>query len=358
MKRFFKINSQVAHLLGLLSLVVMIALAVAVKERDIRNPTGAQNLEATYHALLTIESLRQNTIRDHWLLPTVTLGQESDAFIPWGATVPTKSGDYIYTSFTPPGFLFPYTVFEIFDLQPTVKNLARFNMIIGATVGFALYLLILRLLYQLGWSPRTAIIAALTGVSIALFSREAFLATGIIYWPHAFYQIIFVASVHLVFNILTQRVDGRDWLISSRILLALLFLGAWTEWTGYVFNMGLVVILWFQNINSELRKFALKAIVVTTAAGVVTLLHYGLAVGFQEALHAFIGRFFARSTQAGSFSELISGYGLSYGLYLLIVLVILIRGYLFDANLAQSAIGNRQSYRLFCSHQCCHYLSI
>ena len=340
MKRFFKTNKQVTHLLGLLSLVVMISLAVAIKERDIRNPSGAQNLVATYHALLTIESLRKNNIRDHWLLPTVTLGQDSDAFIPCGATVPTKSGDYIYTSFTPPGFLLPYAVFEILDLQATVKNLARFNMAIGAMVGIALYLLIKRLLLQLGWSNRIAILAALTGASIAFFSREAFLATGIIYWPHALYQIIFLGSLHLFFNVLRERVGGSNWRTSSRILLFLLFLGAWTEWTGYVFNLGLVFILWFQNANLELRKFALKVTVVTTAAGIATLMHYGLTVAFQESLHAFIGRFFARSTQSGSVSELMAGYGLSYGVYLLVVLVFVIKGYLFGASFAQPAISN------------------
>lgn len=65
MKRFFKINKQMVHLLGLLSLLVMLAPAVTIKERDIRNSTGVQNPEVTYHALLTIEFLLQNSIRDN-----------------------------------------------------------------------------------------------------------------------------------------------------------------------------------------------------------------------------------------------------------------------------------------------------
>lgn len=343
MKRFFEIKKQVVNLFGFFTLMGMIVLAVVIKERDIQNPSGAQNLEATYHALLTIESLRQNDIREHWLLPIVTLGQDNDAFIPWGATVPTNSGRYIYTSFTPCGFLLPYMVFEMLDLKATVKNLARMNMTIGAIAGIALYFLVIRLLLQLGLSRRLTIVAALTSVSIAFFSREALLATGIIYWPHALYQIMLLASLHLLFNILTEPVGSRSWRVSSRILYLSLFLGAWTEWTGYVFNLGLVFILWFQTDKPELRKLALKVIVVTTCAGLVTLLHYGLAVGFQESSHAFIGRFFARSTQSGSFSELIGGYGLSYGIYLLVVLVVIIKGYLFGAGSAQSAINNQQA---------------
>jgi uncharacterized membrane protein YhfC len=83
MMKFFEKRPLVIHFLGLQILAVMIIVAVAIKEKDVEKPSGAQSLEATYHELLTIESVRQNKVRDHWLLPTVTLGKESDAFIFW-----------------------------------------------------------------------------------------------------------------------------------------------------------------------------------------------------------------------------------------------------------------------------------
>lgn len=153
------------HVLGIIGLMVMIIISVVIKERDLEESLGAQNLEATYHVLLTVEALRQNPIRDHWLLPTVTLGQEGDAFVPWGSTSPTKSGDYIYTSFNPPSFLLPYVVFKVFDLQPTIRNLARINMIIGAMVGVFFYLLLLRLLLDLKYSFAVALVST----SVAFF---------------------------------------------------------------------------------------------------------------------------------------------------------------------------------------------
>lgn len=334
MKNFFDKKPWLGHLLGLLILTAMIFVAMLIKERDIAKASGAQNLEATYHALLTIESLRQNAIRDHWLLPTVTLGQENDAFVSWGGTVPTESGDFIYTSFTSPGFLLPYITFELIDLKATVKNLARFNMAIGAFFAVALYFFINRLLLLTGASLYIVTMAALVGVSVALFSREALLSTGVIYWPHAFYQVLLVCSLWLLFNILRFGTSHIAVILYSKVLLLLLFLGAWTEWTGYVFNLGLVLILWFQSDKPELRGLALKILTVTAAAGAFTLLHYGLVVGFSESINAFAGRFFARSTQRGSITDLIGGYGLSYGIFLLITLVVVVRGYIFGAGIA------------------------
>ena len=336
MPSFFERKPWLRHLFGFLILTAMIMVAVAIKEKDIAKTSGAQNLEATYHALLTIESLRQNEIRDHWLLPTVTLGQENDAFISWGATVPTRSGDYIYTSFTPPGFLLPYVAFKTFHLKATVKNLARFNMVIGAAVAVALYFFIVRLILHSGASFYLATMAALVGISVALFSREALLSTGIIYWPHSIYQLLFIASLWLLFNTLKFGLNHKTGILNSKVLLLLLFLGAWTEWTGYVFNLGLVCILWFKTDKPELKRFTLKIIFVSAAAGFITLFHYGLAVGFHESLNAFAGRFFARSTQRGSIIELIGGYGLSYGVFLMIALMVVMRGYLFGTGIACS----------------------
>ncbi|OLY97124.1 hypothetical protein [Polynucleobacter sphagniphilus] len=329
----FKINIQISRTLGIFGICVMICLALLLKESDVRTQAGAQNLEATYHALFTIESLRQNKMQDHWLLPTVTLGQENDAFAPWGATVPTNSGDHIYTSFTSPGFVLPYAVFEMLDLDVTVKNLARFNMAIGGMLGIALYLLILRMLLVLGCSKRISIAAGLVGVSIAFFSREALLSTGLIYWPHALYQLSLIFSLHLLFNIFTKPVYSDDWKKSSNILLPFLFFGAWTEWTGYIFNLGLVLILSLKVDNVTYKKLAIKIFLTTIAAGVFTILHYSLVVGFHEYFDALSRAFLSRNANAGNVSGLIAGYVLSYGFFLMAVLMVLIWGSLLGLGI-------------------------
>lgn len=75
----------------LLLLCVALTSSFAVRYKDFSNVTGIQNLEASYHVLLTIKSIQQNPVTDHWYLPTVSLGQENDKNIPWGATLRTKT---------------------------------------------------------------------------------------------------------------------------------------------------------------------------------------------------------------------------------------------------------------------------
>ena len=65
-------------------------------------------MQASYHALLTARELGESGFEMHGFLPTVSLGREGDKGISWGATLPTKNGDMIYTSFLPPVFIAPY----------------------------------------------------------------------------------------------------------------------------------------------------------------------------------------------------------------------------------------------------------
>jgi len=89
------------------TLILLLIFSLSLRQQDFKRVTGAQNLEATYHVLLTVTALDESSAANHWYLPTVSLGGETNKHIPWGVTVPTKTGDYIYTSFTPPGFLAP-----------------------------------------------------------------------------------------------------------------------------------------------------------------------------------------------------------------------------------------------------------
>lgn len=112
---FKNINSPL--FVGLFMLTLMLIVSLGLRQQDLNKPTGAQNLEATYHVLLTVTALNESRVENNWYLPTVSLGGESNKNIPWGATVPTKTGDYIYTSFTPPVFLAPYLLFKSFNLE-------------------------------------------------------------------------------------------------------------------------------------------------------------------------------------------------------------------------------------------------
>lgn len=63
--------------------------------------------------LLTIDTLKENSIKDHLLLPIVSLELVEDKYISWGATVSDKKGNYFYTSFPQRGFIVPYLILKM-----------------------------------------------------------------------------------------------------------------------------------------------------------------------------------------------------------------------------------------------------
>lgn len=70
------------------------------------------NSDATYHVLLTMKCYEETPVSVHKFVPLVSLGQERDKGISWGATVPDQYGNYYYTSFSAAGFAFPYLVLK------------------------------------------------------------------------------------------------------------------------------------------------------------------------------------------------------------------------------------------------------
>ena len=328
--------------LGFIAIVLMHLVSMGLRQPDFKRVSGAQNLEATYHALLTVNALEQNPLSDHWLLPTVTLGGENDSHIPWGATLPTKTGDYIYTSFTSPMFVAPYAVFKIINAQPSVNNLFRFNVALGAISSSILFFLLWRLMSYRGYPPLVAVGGAIVGCTVGIFSREALLSYGIVYWAQSLYQVIFAANILFVFNYLTEKPNTARQSLYSKIILFLVFSGAMTEWSGYIYNIGLFIVLWFGLRDVSSKKFAVNVFLATVAAGFLTVIHYGLVVGFSAAVSAFFGRFFARNTASGNFIELIQGYGLSYGMFLIVLAVLLSCAYILDTSNQQPATSNQQ----------------
>jgi hypothetical protein len=327
---------------GALAVALLVLLSVVLRSPEFNRVTGSQNLEAPYHVLLTIRALGESDFRNHWFLPTVTLGAKEDKNIPWGATIPTKTGDYVYTSFTPPAFVLPFGVFRLLGVEPSTKTLAYFNALLGGTSAILLFFLLLTVVRSTGVDGWSSVIGAIAASLIAIFSREALQTTGVAYWAQSLYQPIFILSILLFLRL--HSVD-KDYYRISYALILLTFLGPLVEWSGYVFNAGLVLIALITQIKGS-RRLSLQVITATMFAGIFTLLHYSLAAGLRPSLHAFMGRFLARSSGAGDLVQLLQGYALSYGAFL-VVLFILLTALSTNPVVNHSPITGRQSVQKY-----------
>ncbi len=295
-----------------LAVAAMLAFSFAIRVPDLLQVTGAFVLEGSYHVLLTMHAWRENSFSDHLLLPTVTLGRPNDAGIPWGATVPTASGDFVYTSFPPAGFLAPYLFFQVTGLEPAIPTLTLFNFLLQTLSCVALYALLLALLEtDVADRPHTRL-AALAGVSVQIFSHEALISFGLVYWSQALFQPVLIVFLLLLLSVL-RRPTRAGWRIVG--LGALAFLGVSIEPTAFPLVGGTILVL----IARGWRNPAHGALIVALTLGVILAVavfisHMLLGIGPDALLKALLARFVRRSGWNGSVVDLAKGYGWSFGL--------------------------------------------
>ena len=300
---------------AIIALAAMLALSFVLRKQDFTEVSGSQNLEASYHVLLTVKAMDSSPARNHMFLPSISLGNEVDKYIPWGATVPTKTGDYIYTSFNFPGFFAPYLWFKTLSIEQSATNLSYFNALLGAISSLVLLALCYGLLRTTGYNAYVSSTASVLACTVSIFSREGLLSQGLTYWAQSLYQVLLGATLLCLYKFLESGKKG----FAFYAVAILAFIGALTEWSGYVLSAGLVLLLWFSHHErKQCRKLAAWIFAATALAAIFTIIHLSAAVGFFPAIKALLGRFLARSAGSGSITELIQGYGLSYGLFLIL----------------------------------------
>lgn len=305
------------YISGLFLMFFLCVWSVEYRWDSLTGNSGAENLEATYHVIHTVDSLQSSSWRNHFYLPTVTLGRSLDKDIPWAAAKPSYTGDYIYTSFPPLGFIAPYAVLSMLGLEGNRMTIGLFGAALGLMSSLCLYTLCYRLMVFGGLPSRTSAMAALGGCLISVFSREALQSNGVVYWSHTFYNFLLVATI---LTLVSYRIDRRK--AYAVLFYALVFLGPWVEWTAYFVSAGLIVFLVRKpSLDPQLSAFRVAA--VTFLSGALVYLHFVLVLGLVPATHAFLARFLARSAAKVGIESLVAGYGISYGLFLFVILALI-----------------------------------
>ena len=91
---------------GIFVAFFLISVFIRVDQYDqYGNSINIENLDASYQVVSTVDAMQANTISVTKLLPIITFSKPLDKYIPWGATVEGKGGNYIYTSFPQGSFV-------------------------------------------------------------------------------------------------------------------------------------------------------------------------------------------------------------------------------------------------------------
>ncbi|WP_431276293.1 hypothetical protein ACQ858_08570 [Variovorax ureilyticus] len=309
-------QNKKAVLSGFVAVLLVFIAALVVRSDDFRGERGAENLEASYHTLLTITALHEVPVARSHLLPIVNFGGPKDINIPWGATVRTPNGDFVYTSFPPLAFLVPAALFQALNVEPSLGTLASFNAGLGLISAFLLFAILVRILTFDGHTKGVAVFASVAGASLLLLSKEGLHSFGPVYWAQQLAQLFLLGQLAVLVELKHREPPKPVALLA--LLGVISFLAAYTEWTGFVAN-GLIGLAFVVRDRAGSRRVGLVMLAANALAiGAITV-HLASAIGWQETLSALSKRFFARSAMADrGLLELLGQYWESFGLLLVL----------------------------------------
>lgn len=292
--------------------VVFVGIAALTKYKS--GDINYYNADATWHTLLTVESYNETPILQHLFLPIVSLGNETDKWIPWGATIPDEQGNYYYTSFSPAGYFLPWLFFRMLHLPVNERSLYVFNTCLFA-ISAALWGVFLKWIFQEN-------IISLLGTMLYVFSPELLHGMGIVYWHQSVLQVTLTMQVMAYYRYrqnLSRAGRGLFYLLS--------FINPYIEWTGYIANCG-YVLAEFAGMERGKIKDSIKRIagigICTVMSFSVFALHYLLRVNRYTFFEALKSRFMARNvTTDTEISSVFGGYFKSFA-YVWVILAILL----------------------------------
>lgn len=320
-------------LLAFVMVIMAYTISLLVRFDTFTQQTGAQGLEASYHVLWTAETLERSSPKAHFFLPTVTLNPELGHVISWGRTVPTKAGSRIYTSFPPLGFLIPYGIGLLLPEGLSFTKLAIINSLIGLATAIVTGFLARAVFQTVSSERHNASIWAVFAMTACcyLFLREALVSHGAVYWPHSLSQLVFVGASWAAFRFF----QGKRTIAEGTALFFACLTFPSLEWTGFIFNAGLILTLVLMPIlasNSEYPSSVVKAlqvnrrpILIVMAATAMSLgimlIHFASVLGLEELLWAFHARASARASSPALVPNLAIGYVISFGALLPLALL-------------------------------------
>ncbi|WP_343345087.1 hypothetical protein WJT74_11655 [Sphingomicrobium sp. XHP0239] len=309
-----------------LLLVLLWVASILVRWPAFNQQSALQGLEATYHMLWTARVFESAPLESHWFLPSVTLDPDPEDPIRWGATVPTSAGSFIYTSFPPLGFLIAFLIALWVEQVDRFMLLGLANSLVGLIAAILLARLVTAVFQALRpdqESRRSTVF--LTTFTLYLFSREALLSHGAVFWGHSISQLCLFAGLLSWWRVLQG--DGGKRSVAGLVVIAFIYPSL--EWTGFVFNAGIVFLSLATLLKETPDRYLLHVcggvIVSTIAAGALLVGHFIISIGIDPLRSALMSRASARGGTFDALSSLPIDYVISFGLAAPIGLVCLLK---------------------------------
>lgn len=275
-----------------LDILIFFASILIISLSIIRFRNGEINYissDATWHTLYTLECYDETAVSVHKFLPIVTMGDEKDKWISWGACVPDKNGNYYYTSFSAGGYIFPYIFMKVFRLDFTEKSLYIWNTVLFI-ISCSIFIVFLVELFE---ENKYKYLIAGLGSIVYVMNPEILHGMGIVYWSQSLMQVTLLIQIYSYWYYVSKKSKK-----AHIIFLFMCVLNPYIEWTGYVANIGFAISEIVTNWKEDSYKSILKSVEIggaTIVSFVIFCVHYLLNINPVAFFTALKDRFFARN---------------------------------------------------------------
>lgn len=202
-----------------------------------------------------------------------------------------QEGNYYYVSHPPFAYLFPYFIFELFQIQESVIAIEVFNLVINFVSALFIYLIICTLRRSRPFEKMNP--EGLCGFLIYLFSAAVLWFQCNTYMSDMLVHFFFILCVYFILQIFfTKKVSPLNLILFG----VNLFLMIYTSWLGIFFAFSLVLYGLTQLRKEKASgKIIILTIVISLAAIGLFVYQYSLINGFDAYIDQMKNRLELRS---------------------------------------------------------------
>lgn len=297
-----KLKLQLSIIISLILIIISISLRIP------KNGINYKSSDATYHTLYTMKCYDDTPVTIHKFLPLVSLGEEGDKNIPWGACILGKHGNFYYTSFSAFGFVVPFLFVKLFRLPININSIYILNSILCVATLITMIAIFCQLFKK--YIDKSTIIL-LTSISY-LFFTEVMQSQGAVFWVHSIFQFLIGIQFLLFMNFQNKKAK-----IGFYIMCVIM---PFAEWTGFISNFAFAIVFFIKDAINN-KKISIQCLKKTLFIGFLTLLslllfclHFLMNIEPDVFFESLKIRFLSRAFTVSNVNvkDLINGYFLSY----------------------------------------------
>lgn len=288
----------------IIALLLLIFLAsVAIRLPNINRPLSKHHEFVTAVALIVIDNWDTQGASSFNFSPVMNFPGYANKYINnWASTTGEMiddQGNYYYVSHPPFAYIFPYTVFKILHIKPSVLSIEIFNLFTNLISALFIYFIICLLgqqkpLYKIYWS-------GVVGFAIYLFSTGVLWFQSNTYMSDMLVHSFFIINVYIMLKLLMRKkYYSPKYLIYFSIFL---FLMVYTSWLGIFFAFS-VFIYSFIKLRKELVFIPLNLLALFVSATAVLL--FVFQYSHINGIEAYFNQMLQRVGERGSFHENLS----------------------------------------------------